>query len=212
MVVEITPDGQVVNLWNVLGEDPWLRFDQDHDYRKVSTKPHRAHPNFVFYIGTELWATRFHQGDAISVEQPERSIQVSSERIHDGVVHENHIYFTSVDGKVIIADAKSLQIVETIDLMSLDESRAVLGWCRGILIDGDRIWIGFSRIRPTRFRENVGWVARGLQRDRPTRIACYDLGSLSCIAEIELESVGLAAVYSILPAAEATESSSPEMQ
>ena len=201
MVVEITPNGQVVNLWNVLGEDPWLRFNRDEDYRKVSTKPHHAHPNFVFYIGTELWATRFHQGDAISLEQPERSIQVSSERIHDGVVHENRIYFTSVDGKVIIADAGSLQIVETIDLTALAEDRAVLGWCRGIFIDGDRIWVGFSRIRPTRFRENVAWVARGLQHNRPTRIACYDLASLACIAEIELESVGLGAVYSILPAA-----------
>src|SRR4029077_21166495 len=112
-----------------------LRFNPDNDYRKVSTKPHRAHPNFVFYLETELWATRFHQGDAISLERPERSIRVSDERIHDGVVHENHIYFTSVDGKVIIADAGSLKVVEALDLTTLHEDRAVLGWCRAILVD-----------------------------------------------------------------------------
>ena len=199
MVLEITPDGQVVNLWNVLGEDPWLRFDPARDYRMVSTKPHRAHPNFVFYIGTEPWATRFHQGDAISLEQPGRSIQVSSERIHDGVLHDDHIYFTSVDGKIVIADARSLQIAEIVDLTTLHEDRAVLGWCRGVLVDGDCIWVGFSRIRPTRFRENVSWIARGLQRDRPTRIACFNLASRACVVEIELESMGLGAVYSILP-------------
>ena len=74
LVLEVTHDGQVVELWNVLGEDPWSRFDPQVDYRKLNTKPHRGHPNFVFYIGAELWATRFHQGDAVSLADPTRSI------------------------------------------------------------------------------------------------------------------------------------------
>jgi hypothetical protein len=201
MVVEMTHEAEIVHLWNVLGEDPWARFSPQVDYRKLSTKPHRAHPNFVFYIGQELWATRFHQGDAISLAAPERRIPVSSNRIHDGVVVDGRVYFTVVDGHVIVTDGASLQVIDVIDLNEFHDDRAVLGWCRGILVDATRLWVGFSRIRATKFRENVGWIARGFRRDRETRIACYDLDRRQCVAEIDLEPTGLAAVYSILPAA-----------
>jgi hypothetical protein len=200
MVVEVTGAGEVVRVWNVLGEDPWLRFDPGRDYRKVSTKPHEAHPNFVFYLGEELWATRFHQGDAVSLTQPGRLIAVSDQRIHDGVVHGGAIYFTSVDGKVVVVDADSLDVADVVDLNRLHDGRSVLGWCRGVLVDGPRIWVGFSRIRATRFRENVGWVSRGFRRDRETHLGCYDLETRECLAEIDLEPAELAAVYSILPA------------
>ena len=35
-----------------------------------STKPHLAHPNHVFHIGDEPWATRFQQKDAVSLLDP----------------------------------------------------------------------------------------------------------------------------------------------
>jgi hypothetical protein len=201
MVLEMTPGGEVLRAWNALGEDPWARVDSNVDYRKISTKPHRAHPNYVFYIGSELWATRFHQGDAISLESPGRSIRISDERIHDGLVHDGRIYFTTVDGKIVIVDAERLKIVETIDLSTFTEDRVLLGWCRGVLVDENRLWVGFSRIRPTQFRENVSWVARRFRRDKPTHIACYDLEKRTCLLEIDLEPARLSALYSILPAA-----------
>lgn len=200
MVLEITPVGEIVGSWNALGQDPWAHVDPEVDYRKISTKPHRAHPNYVFYLGTELWATRFHQGDAVSLDRPGRSVHVSDERIHDGLVHKGKIYFTTVDGKIVIVDAERLDVIETIDLATFDEDRVLLGWCRGVLVDGNRLWVGFSRIRPTQFRENVGWVARGFKRDKPTHLACYDLQEGTCLSEIDLEPFGLSAFYSVLPA------------
>jgi hypothetical protein len=201
MVLEVTLDGEVLNLWNVLGEDPWERFDRSVDYRKVaSTKPHRSHPNYVFYLGEDLWATRFHQGDAICLSQPGLSIDVSDQRIHDGVLHDGRLHFTTVDARIVIADAATLEVVDVIDLNQFHTERVMLGWCRALLFDGDQVWVGFSRIRPTRFRENVGWVARGLRRGMPTRIACYDLRLGEHIVDIDLEPAGLSAVYSILPA------------
>ena len=203
LVLEVTLDGEVRRMWNVLGEDPWERFDASLDYRKVgSTKPHRAHPNFVFYVGEEIWATRFQQGDAVCLTTPGQSFQISERRIHDGVLHDGRLYFTIVDGTVVVIDAQTFETVETHDLNSYHGDRsAVLGWCRGVLVDGDRLWVGFSRIRPTRFRENVGWAARGFKHGLPAHIACYDLARRTCITEIELEDAGLSAVYSILPAA-----------
>lgn len=201
MVLEITQKGEVRRIWNVLGEDPWAKFSPNIDYRKVaSTKPHRSHPNYVFYINDQIWATRFHQGDAICLNNPERRIYIGSERIHDGVVYGNYVYFTVVSGKVVVANIETLQVEEIIDLNTLHAENAILGWCRSIYIQDDLAWIGFSRIRPTRFRGNVSWVVRGFKQDMPTHIACYDLRRRRHIVDIDLEHTGLAAVYSIFPA------------
>jgi outer membrane protein assembly factor BamB len=210
MVLEITPSGEIVAVWNALGEDPWARFDPNRDYRKLSTKPHRAHPNFVFYVGSELWTTRFHQGDAVSLSVPGRALRLSSERVHDGVFDDNgRIYFTTVDGKLIVVDSATLEVVEIVDLTTFHEERTLLGWCRGVLVDDDRVWVGFSRIRPTQFRENVGWVTRGFRHAKPTHIACYDLRRQTCAAEIDLEPAELSALYSILPAAAGPDAGAP---
>jgi hypothetical protein len=202
MVMEVTLDGEVRRVWNVLGEDPWGRFSREIDYRGMSTKPHRSHPNFVFYVDGEIWATRFHQGDALCLTDPEKRIPISSERIHDGVVHAGRIYFTTVNGTVVVANPRTLQVDEVIDLNSMHTDDALHGWCRGILMDAGKIWVGFSRIRPTKFRENVSWVMHGFKRALPTHVACYDLERQRRVAELDLESAGLSAIYSIFPTSE----------
>jgi hypothetical protein len=65
--------------------------------------------------------------------------------------------------------------------------------------------VGFSRLRPTRFRRNVSWVKHGLRRvgrhrSGPTRLAAYSLEDERLLDEIDLEPHGLNAVFSILPA------------
>jgi hypothetical protein len=200
MVMELTTGGQVLHIWNVLGEEPWEHFSQQIDYRRVNTKPHRAHPNYIFCLDQEIWVTRFHQGDAICLDQPEKRIALSTERIHDGVVHEDHAFFTTVNGKVLVANLRTLKLEEVIDLNSMHDANVLLGWCRSLKIDGDKVWVGFSRIRPTKFRENVTWVMRGFKRLLPSHIACYDLCKRECMMEINLEPMGLSAIYSIFPA------------
>jgi hypothetical protein len=199
-VMEVTLEGEVLKTWNVLGEE-LSEISSEIDYRKVSTKPHRSHPNYLFYLDSQPWATRFHQGDAICLTQPEKRIQISKERIHDGVVHNGWIYFTSVNGCIYIANSSTLKIEKVIDLNQMHSNESLLGWCRSLTIDEDKLWVGFSRIRPTKWRENVGWALRGFKDARPTHIACYDLSKNECVAEIDLEPMGLNVVYSIFPAA-----------
>jgi hypothetical protein len=201
MVVEVTPDSEVVEIWNVLGEDPWARFSRDIDYRLVpTTKPHLAHPNHVFYIDSEPWATRFQQRDAVSLLDPGRRIDIGLERVHDGVVHDGHVYFTTVDGKVAVADTTTLKVVEVIDLTQAHPPDMLLGWARSVLVDGRYMWVGFSRIRPTKIRENVGWVMRGLKRDFGTHVGCYDLVTGKSVGQFGVEAHGLSAIFGIFPA------------
>ena len=201
MVVEVTRDGKLLREWNVLGEDPWERFSKDIDYRKVrSTKPHRAHPNYLFYVGDDIWVTRFEQGDAICLTTPRERVEIANERIHDGVVHDGLIYFTSVDGKIVILDEESLELVDIVDLNPLHGRGELMGWCRGIAFDDDGwLWVGFSRLRPTQFRDNVAWVKKGFKRMKATHLACFDLERRHLAAEVDVEGHGLHAVFSIFP-------------
>jgi hypothetical protein len=200
MVVEVTLSGDVLREWNTLGEDPWGRFSRDVDYRRVaSLKPHQSHPNQVFFIGDEIWATRFEQRDAICLTNPERRIDIGIERVHDGVVDDGKVYFTTVNGHVVIVDATTLETLDVIDLNEMSMPNALLGWCRGIMIDDQRIWVGFSRLRLTKFRENLSWVRQGFKHHLPTRIACYDLEERACIKEVDLQARGLDAVFSVFP-------------
>jgi hypothetical protein len=203
MVVEITTTGDLVREWNVLGEDPWARFSRQTDYRKISTtKPHKSHPNHVFELDHEVWVTRLMQRDAICLTTPGPRIDIAVQRAHDGYILGERIYFTTVDGHVIIANRKTLQVEEKIDLNQMSgQSGQVLGWCRGVLpLDERWLWVGFTRVRPTKFVENVAWIRSGYQhRHKPSHVALYDLKGKTCEQEIELEPHGIGVVFSLLP-------------
>lgn len=206
MVVKMTLQGEVVSEWGVLDQDPWSRFSRSVDYRKVeSTKPHQSHPNFAFEMDGDAWVTRFRQRDAISLKHPGKRIDIAVGSPHDGLVCGNRIYFTIVDGRVVIANRNSLKIDEIVDLKEIGEEKALLGWCRGLLpLDQRRIWVGFTRVRKTRFKENVLWVASILRDSdvvqKPTHLSLYDLVGKRCLAEFDLEPHGMNIVFSIFPA------------
>jgi len=208
MVVKITPCGEILAQWSVLQEDPWTRFSRNIDYRKVdTTKPHHSHPNFVFELNGEVWATRFHQRDAISLNGSGKRIDIANECPHDGLVCGERILFTAVDGKIVIINSRTLQTEQVIDLRQIqDRDQEVLpAWCRGLLpVDDRTIWVGFTRIRKTIFRENVRWVRSVLHEGtivKPTHIALFDIVSQQCLQEIDLEPFGMNSVFSIFPAA-----------
>lgn len=207
MVVELTPEGRVVQEWGVLGKDPWERFSREIDYRRVpTTKPHQSHPNFVFEVNRELWVTRFAQRDAISLSPPGRRIPIDIQRPHDGALLDGEIYFTTVDGHVVVADPETCRVVRTYDLNAIDQRRQVLGWCRGIYpVSRDVAVVGFSRIRPTKDSANVGWIERGIGKLRslrslPTHVVLFDLAASRPIWECELEKEEMNVVFGILRA------------
>ena len=225
LVQELRLDGEVLREWDVLGGDTWKKFNKTIDYRMRNTKPHQSHPNHLFLLEDEIWVTRFYQKDAISLRDPSRRIDIAVGTPHDGLVHGDFIYFTTVNGYVLIANRKTLKIEQILNLNEIHNHACPLGWCRGILVEDDNLWIGFSRIRPTKLRENVEWVKRGLKaklkpvlpqtllqgskwihsslrREMPTHVACYDLKSKLCLSRFNVENHGLSAIFSIFAGAE----------
>jgi hypothetical protein len=205
MVVRITPEGALIDEWDVLGEPAWQRFSRDIDYRLIpSTKPHRSHPNFVFQLERDLWVTRLHQRDAICLTDSAKRIDIALESPHDGVVRGKDIYFTLVDGRLALANSATLSIDRVIDFKAMHDTNALLGWCRGVLpVDEQRLWVGFSRVRKTRFQDNVLWVKRVFKEgmtEKPTHISLYDIEQKRCLQEFDLEPYGVNTIYSIFPA------------
>jgi hypothetical protein len=204
MVVEFNLAGAVIRQWNVLGGEPWERFSKDIDYRKVpTTKPHRAHPNHVFQIGSEVWVTRGDLSDAVCLTKPGLRIPLGSVVVHDGHLHNGRLYFSTVDGTIVIVNPATRQIIEVIDLKQIDNpEQSLLGWCRGLfIVDESKVWVGFTRVRKTKFREKVNWVKHVFHdKESPTHIALYDIRSKKMLREIDLERYGLNVLFSIFPA------------
>lgn len=206
MVVEVTLSGEVVQMWNTLGEGVWDRFDPDTDYRKIaSTKPHRSHPNYVFIHGKDRWVTRFEQRDALCLTDPSKRIEIGGERVHDGVVCGDRVFFTCVDGHLVVADLKTRTRTKVIDLNAIrPKAEPMLGWCRGIaLLDEDHVFIAFSRLRVTKFHQKVLWAQRrlGMKQDvldrTPTRLVLYNVRTGTFCREFNLEPDDMNAIFSV---------------
>jgi hypothetical protein len=207
-VAELTPEGELTRLVSVLGGSPWDRFSPDIDYRKVpTTKPHHAHPNYIFFLNGHPWVTRFQQRDAIPLDgaaDGRRPFDVGTEGIHDGHVEEGRVFFTTVNGCVVRFDLATGRktALDLNELREPDDDRP-LGWCRGLLpADGGRVWVGFSRIRYTTLRRNLSWIRHGFRetehhRHHPTRVALYDFENPALLCQVDLEPAGLGAVFSI---------------
>lgn len=205
MVTQVTRSGGVLREWNALGGKPWERFSKDIDYRKVATtKPHHSHPNFVFRRDDEIWVTRAWQRDAVSLTHPGKRIVTGIDAaVHDGLVWGDSIYFTCVNGYIVIADRHTLKIRSVVNLNEIgDGPSMILGWCRGLFVVSERlVWVGFTRVRHTKFKENILWMKhkfRDLQK--PAHVALYDIVAKECLQEIDLDQHGLNVIFSIFPA------------
>jgi hypothetical protein len=213
MVIKFNTAGEVLAEWCVLEEEPWSRFSRTVDYRKVeSTKPHLSHPNFVFQLGEEVWVTRFRQRDAVCLNKPclnkaGKRIDIGVQSPHDGLVWGDRIYFTTVDGRIVMVDRQTLQVSAIIDLKEIGDLKelsnrnTLLGWCRGLLpVDDHTIWVGFTRVRKTKIAENVLWVRSVFREgmiEAPTHIALYDTARGRCLQEFDLEPHGINIIFSI---------------
>ncbi len=206
-VAELAPDGSLLHLTSVIGGSVWDRFSPTTDYRKVATtKPHMAHPNYVFFLDDKPWVTRFTQRDAVPLDGNTNGrviFRLGDEGVHDGHIDGNYLYFTAVNGLVLRFDLSSgaMQSFDLNEMSNLNRERP-LGWCRGLCPIDERVWVGFSRIRYTALRQNLDWIRRGFQKaDRfppaPTRIACYNLMRREFVEEIDLEDQSMNTVFSV---------------
>jgi hypothetical protein len=198
--------GEVLELINAEGKETWHRFSPDVDYRIVySTRPHDCHPNYIFELENKLWVTRCTQEDAVCLTDTGKRIDVSGKKrptsVHDGVVDDDRIIFTTVDDGIIIVNSKNLEIEKVIDLAQLEGRKRPRGWCRGILLDGQTLYVAFSKLRKTRTKSRLAWLNRFSDEEpySTCSVVEVDLKKPRVVREFLLPAGMMDAIYSILP-------------
>lgn len=198
--------GAVLEILNTDGKETWHRFDRDTDYRLVhSTRPHDCHPNYVFQLDGKLWVTRCTQEDAVCLRDVQVRIDVSGLKrptsVHDGIVDGDRILFTTVDDCIVVADRRTLKIERVIDLARVEGRKRPRGWCRGLLLDGQTLYVAFSRLRRTRTKSKLSWLDRFADKHpyETSSVLAVDLVGPSVIKEFLLPVGMIDAIYSILP-------------
>jgi hypothetical protein len=158
----------------------------------------------LYQLHGETWVTRFRQRDAICLNDRCKRIEIGVQSPHDGLIRGDRVFFTTVDGHIVIANPFSLTIERVIDLKTINGNNTLLGWCRGVLpVDENAYWVGFTRVRKTNLQENILWVRNIFQEgtaSKPTHIALYDTSGMRCLKEFNLEEHGMNIVFSIFPA------------
>lgn len=165
--------------------------------------PSQTHPNFVFRVDGVAHVTRGTRGDAVALRDLERSWAIAPVVVHDGIVTPEGVWFTRVDGQLVLIDPATGRIAQTVALHQPGDGPEPLGWCRGLCIADGIAWVGFTRLRATRLRRHLAW-ARGRLRGRPiatrrpTRIEGFDLQTGRRVASFPLVDVELDALFGVV--------------
>lgn len=177
------------------------RFDRSRDYRKVdhdALKPHVVHPNHAWQADGEWWVTCFETRCARSLDDAARIIALDEAIPHDGRMIDGLLWFTQVDGRIVAVDPVHLRRRRVVDLRRLTSGTGMLGWCRGIEVVGDRLFVGMTMLRRSRHREVMRMVMRGLAgKKRPTRVVEVDLKSERIVQDIPVGNAAGGTIYAI---------------
>ena len=184
----------------------WEKFDKDLDFRKINTtKPHLSHPNHVTVFQNKVFITRYKQKDVLIFSMNGKvldKIDLNKGIPHDGGIFKDNFIYTTVNGNIIKVNKKKFSIREIIDLNIHENDGRSLGWCRGYEKTDSDNYVGFSRIRPTKFVENIKWLGNKItdkvKLKMPTRIVCYNKDFSKINETINLEDYKMNWIFSIL--------------
>ncbi|TNE88270.1 MAG: hypothetical protein EP330_15215 [Deltaproteobacteria bacterium] len=193
-VLGVDEHGAVVERWD-LGT---RRVDGDvrgRAYRDL--KPHEVHPNLAAEWGDTLWVTCFEEQRARSRDG--REIAFPEGPPHDGHVREGLVWFTTVTGHVIAVDPADGRRVEHYDLNEMAGVANPLGWCRGVEVLGDLVYVGMTQLRASAHREVARRLLRGAEGvPLPSRIVVFSRANREIVREIAYGNRAGGTIHAIL--------------
>lgn len=189
-VVMTDHSGQVIDFFTVEND---LTVNKDSrllevDWRFVSKQFRGAtgiwHFNYIQKFGDEIWLTSRNIGAFVVVNLRNRRCHIRAinhktvSLLHDGLRFEGEHYFTSIDGKIVIADSaesarfQTRESVDNISAFSRDMVAEVIrleetdfgrepNWCRGIDCHGDLLITTVDG----RYGEGESFGLVGMRRD-----------------------------------------------
>lgn len=191
-VVDIALDGTIGQRWS-LGP----AIDPDRDFRGAphdARKPHAVHPNHAFLHAGRAWVTCLSEGACRGLDHP-GCWHLGPGLVHDGVLREGLRWFTTTDGRIRGVDPESGAWRVDLDVAALEGASGAFGWCRGIEVHGDRLWVGITVLRRSRWRE-LARQAVGARRE-PTRVLAVDWRRRRIVDRWEVGDRGEGVIYGV---------------
>lgn len=134
--------------------------------RKV---PNTHHLNHICFIEKRILSTSFSQQCLIEIESGNPASNILSNKPHDGIVHNGFLWVTTVNGEIHRA-ALNTKHLEFETVFSLFEYAPHHGWCRGLYIQRDALFVGITAIHQTNSRTQ--WLT---QAEHCTKTGVYRL-------------------------------------
>jgi len=202
-VLEFTAQGELLH-HHYLGQGPFeARFGGYDDYRNVPFdhfKPHPVHPNSLFHAQGELWTTTLMSEEALCVTRPALGpLPFPEGGVHDGQRQGDHHVFTTVSGWVIFTDP-SLRRVRALNLRAIEAPGGHPGWCRGVALVGEYLFVGMTMLRDSRHREALRQLLRPWRgRKLPTRVLQIHLPTERLVASYPVGNEAGGTLYALHP-------------
>lgn len=199
-------DGNIVEHFTI-GSDLSVYMDtqlEETDWRFLSKQfrgaTGRWHFNYVQKFDEELWLTSRNISGFVVVDLRTRSAHLRTMNhmtpvlLHDGVFHDGQFLFTSVDGKILIAEPADTakfssreggENVEKftrdlmVELIRIEETefRREPNWCRGIERVGDVIYVTVDGRYDTDLSFGLLGLKRSGEKVMESRLRWQDIGS-----------------------------------
>ncbi len=191
-VLELSESGELLAAHRLGGDRPMV------DHRRAhhdAYKPHAVHPNHAIHHAGSVWITGFESRACTALNG--QTIELGGIP-HDGRLREGRLWFTRVDGHVLGVNAHSYEVEVHIDLRAMSGTERMLGWCRGVDVLGDRLYVGMTMLRRTAHREVARMLLRGeAGRKLPTRVLEIDLVERRIVREIPLGNQAGGTIYGL---------------
>lgn len=131
----------------VLGPDRDPYFSTDRTSRPFHQchLPDYLHINHVAAVGHRWFATCFADGSLRDVLTGHVVRQFPGKYLHDGNLHGDSFWLTSIDGFLLELDATDLVERRRIDVFSQGHH----GWCRGLAVTDCYLVVGLTEVRPS---------------------------------------------------------------
>ena len=196
IIEEVDMKGNLIHQY-MMADDVCERYDLTQDYRRIaSTKPHTSHPNWITHLGNQYLVTMLQTRTVVELETRKTMISGFPHKIHDGVLYNGCLYYTTTNGHIVEVDVDTLNINHVYSTYPLF-GRVQPGWCRGLYPLGNfHFLVGYTRFRKTYspgFKPNLWERTRVFAKDSLKRLLGRPAPSIdprmdSHIAEIDIKS------------------------
>jgi hypothetical protein len=174
MVEHFDHEGNFRAIFPFMSQNRWEKFSTDEDYRYApDIRGRESHPNHVLRHRGSLLVNCPVRRVVVDLKDNAPVVSGFSDMMHDGIWRDRSYYWTTVNGKIVVADAQTFAITEQIDLKTIyanDEP----GWCRGLEVIDHLAFVGFTRFRKPSKTEFLKFAVRG-RKILNTHVLCYDL-------------------------------------